>query len=660
MATGVNKNRFLAEQAELKRKEAIRDAREIKTQLSAAELIGQLKATQSQLNAGNSNKLVGADQFLARKNEVDENLKKVPVFLGAFDTLAEAEAITTRADGTELQENDTVTVKNTDNDDASILKYIAGNWEPVLTVSKELTTQQVDELLSNQVPRFVGVFGVVTALDNLDVPESSYAFVSTDDYHETGFYKKLADGTWTLSRMVLTEEAFTGSYLAEITASQTETDDGTEDEKFVSPKTLKDWFSAKGLDSGTPNTVAMFGQNGDVVDSKITQNTSSVVINDNDIFSLDSTNDSAPSIYLRDQNNNLLGKMGRSTPTSLNILKMYAPINKARITSENAGSQLLVESNVNVKFDNNNFYLTNNAQEGKTLICDNDLGLAKWEYPNGHGTVGTETFIGTAYSQKGGIHYVHIRLPPNVNDDNDMYRFEINGFTYSSCYAFKILTTGYMHKNSNQLGQNKEAIIAEVHDGTSPLSDLHSYIGKDGYLYLTFKTVQSSYCSINVKSMYVGNGRVFPYGVYMVVNSLSLFKDGYVAPISYGNRSAFISVTCTKSLSAGHDDPNEIVDGSTSYIRFADTNPGDIIFDFTSDKSIAGISINSNVECTVDVYSSSDNTTWNLEQSGVNIPLVHEVLLTNPTTAARYLKLSLTNIPTASMYIREVEFVENI
>jgi len=140
-----------------------------------------------------------------------------------------------------------------------------------------------------------------------------------------------------------------------------------------------------------------------------------------------------------------------------------------------------------------------------------------------HGTVRTAIFQGYAYHTDETITtpagyndfagkvpalgtaelvYLHFKVPLNVNENSEMFWFNIQGYSYGSAAIINEIIVGYCHN----LTKN---IISKSNFGThSP----NSYLDSSGNVILRILVPNIYYTTIKIDTMHVGNGRLFNKG----------------------------------------------------------------------------------------------------------------------------------------------------
>lgn len=98
--------------------------------------------------------------------------------------------------------------------------------------------------------------------------------------------------------------------------------------------------------------------------------------------------------------------------------------------------------------------------------------------------------------------YLHFKTPLNVNENNEMFWFNIKGYSFGSASAINETIAGYCY-SANQNISNKVAVGTFNPD---------SYTDTAGNVILRIKIPDIYYTTIKVDSMKVGNGRLFKLG----------------------------------------------------------------------------------------------------------------------------------------------------
>lgn len=107
--------------------------------------------------------------------------------------------------------------------------------------------------------------------------------------------------------------------------------------------------------------------------------------------------------------------------------------------------------------------------------------------------------------------YVHLKTPLNVNQNTEMFWFNIKGYSYGAALIIDETIVGYSYSPSGQL-LNKASF-----GNLSP----DSYVDVSGNIILRLKLPSSYYATMRVDTMRVGNGRLFSVGDLVAKLSLA-------------------------------------------------------------------------------------------------------------------------------------------
>ncbi|WP_279147020.1 hypothetical protein [Photobacterium carnosum] len=95
--------------------------------------------------------------------------------------------------------------------------------------------------------------------------------------------------------------------------------------------------------------------------------------------------------------------------------------------------------------------------------------------------------------------YLHFKTPLNINNNNEMFWFNIRGYSYGTAKVIDETIVGYCYANNNEL-RNQSAF-----GNFTPTS----YVDSNGNVILRIKFPSVYYSTCRVDTMRVGNGRLF-------------------------------------------------------------------------------------------------------------------------------------------------------
>lgn len=107
--------------------------------------------------------------------------------------------------------------------------------------------------------------------------------------------------------------------------------------------------------------------------------------------------------------------------------------------------------------------------------------------------------------------YLHFKTPLSLNNNNEMFWFNVRGYCYGAAKLIDEVIAGYCYKNGN-------ALTSKANSGSlSP----DSYTDLAGNLILRILVPNTYYNTVRVDTMRVGNGRLFNTGDLDVKVSLA-------------------------------------------------------------------------------------------------------------------------------------------
>ncbi|MEC6881462.1 hypothetical protein [Photobacterium piscicola] len=107
--------------------------------------------------------------------------------------------------------------------------------------------------------------------------------------------------------------------------------------------------------------------------------------------------------------------------------------------------------------------------------------------------------------------YLHFKIPLNINNNNEMFWFNIRGYSYGTAKIIDETIVGYCYADNTQL----------LNQSSFGNFEPASYVDSNGNVILRIKIPTIYYTTCRVDTMRVGNGRLFNVGDLKVKLSLS-------------------------------------------------------------------------------------------------------------------------------------------